>query len=302
VGKDPQQLRAEIGKTRAELDQDLNVLTEKVSPSKVAERRVAATKSAVTDVKKRVMGSAGSAGSSASGVAASVSEAPAAAQAKAAGNPLTAGLIAFGTGWLLSRLLPASEVEARAAAALKDAAAAPLKAHLTTAANEVKEEVLPAAQGAAQSLKGTASGAVEKVKGTATDKAGDVEGRAAQASSAVKDQATDAADDVTGSASGTSDMDRVELERRTLTEIRALAVDAGADPEDVGNFSKDELVEWLLGADEQGAVVLTEADLEAMSQPELRQLAQQMGIAVRANARKPTIVKALMATADEPLE
>jgi uncharacterized protein YjbJ (UPF0337 family) len=299
VGKDPQQMRAEIAQTRADLDQDLDVLTEKVSPGKVAERRVAATKNAFAGVKEKVMGSADSAGSSASDAASSVGEAPAAAKAKAAGNPLAAGLIAFGTGWLLSSLLPASEAETRAAGTVKGAVAAPLKRQLSKSAAEVKDEVLPAARDAAQSLKGTAAGAVKEVKGTATDKADDVKGRAAQASSTVKDQTTDAADDVAGSASGSPDTDRAALERKTLQQIRAVAVDAGADADDVRNFNKAELIDWLLGEDEE-EVVYTQDDLEAMSQEELRQLAQKMGLAVRANASKPNIVKAIMTTAGQP--
>lgn len=299
MGQDPQQLRAEIAQTRADLDQDLDVLTEKVSPSKVAERRVAATKNAFTGVKRNVMGSADSAGSSASDTASSVGEAPAAVKAKAAGNPLAAGLIVFGTGWLLSSLLPASHAETRAAGSVKDAMAAPLKRQLSRAAAEVKDEVLPAAQDAAQSLKGTATGAVKKVKGTATDKADNVKGRAAQASSTVKNQTTAAADDVARSTSGSPDTDRAALERKTLQQIRAEAVDAGADADDVQNFNKVELIDWLLGDDEE-TVVYTQDDLEAMSQEGLRQLAQEMGLAVRANASKPNIVKAIMTTADEP--
>ncbi len=303
MGKEPQELRAEIAQTRADLDQDLDVLTEKVSPSKVAKRRVAASKGALAGVKDKVMGSADSAGSSAhdtvSSVGSSVSEAPGAAKTKAAGNPLLAGLIAVGTGWLLSSLLPASDAEARAAGTVKDAVAAPLKKQLSAAAAEVKSEVLPAAQEDAESLKGTAAGAVKKVKGTAANKAGDVKGQATQASSTVKGQATNAAEDVAGSASGSSDTDRAELERKTLPQIRALAVEAGADAVDVRNFTKAELVEWLLSGDEAGTVY-TQDDLEAMSQPELRQLAQEMGVAVRVNASKRTIVTAIMSTADEP--
>jgi hypothetical protein len=38
------------------------------------------------------------------------------------GNPLAAGLVVFGAGWLLSSLLPATEREQQAAAQLKDLA------------------------------------------------------------------------------------------------------------------------------------------------------------------------------------
>jgi len=61
VGEDPEQLRAEIARTRAELGQDLDVLVEKVTPSKVVERKVDATKEAVAGVKEKIMGSAASA-------------------------------------------------------------------------------------------------------------------------------------------------------------------------------------------------------------------------------------------------
>jgi len=61
MGEDPQQLRAEIAQTRAELGQDLDNLVEKVSPSKVVERKVDATKEAVMGLKDKVMGSASSA-------------------------------------------------------------------------------------------------------------------------------------------------------------------------------------------------------------------------------------------------
>ncbi len=61
MGEDPEQLRAEIARTRAELGQDLDTLVEKVSPSKVVERKVDATKEAVVGVKEKIMGSAASA-------------------------------------------------------------------------------------------------------------------------------------------------------------------------------------------------------------------------------------------------
>ena len=61
MGQDPEELRAEIARTRAELGQDLDVLVEKVTPSKVVERKVDATKEAVVGVKDKIMGSASSA-------------------------------------------------------------------------------------------------------------------------------------------------------------------------------------------------------------------------------------------------
>lgn len=157
--QDPEQIRAEIAQTRAQLGQDLDTLAEKVTPSKVVERRVDATKEAVSSVKEKIMGSAtsakdsvmgtagsaghsvgdtaGSAGSSVAGAAhatadaagsavgtvgSAAAQAPTVAKQKAAGNPIAAGIVAFGLGWLVSSLVPASQKEQQGASRLKDAA------------------------------------------------------------------------------------------------------------------------------------------------------------------------------------
>ena len=193
MGQDPEQLRAEIAQTRQELDADLDLLGEKVSPEKVLERRVDATKSAFTGVREKVMGPSG--GSSGS-LAESASGAPQAARDKAAGQPLAAGLVAFGVGWLLSSLLPASQAEIHAAESLKDNVAEPLKQQLTESANEIKANVQPAAQQAAESVKESATEAAESVKGEARGAQAEVKDRAGAAAGNVKDQARDAKDQV----------------------------------------------------------------------------------------------------------
>ena len=66
VGKDPRQIRQEIERTRAELGTDLDLLNEKVNPARVMGRRVSATRTAVTGLRERVMGSAAETGSTAS--------------------------------------------------------------------------------------------------------------------------------------------------------------------------------------------------------------------------------------------
>lgn len=76
------------------------------------------------------------------------------------------------------------------------------------------------------------------MRDTAADEAQDVKGRAAQASSTVKGQATDAADDVTSTASGSPDDERAELQGKTPTHMRALAVGADADADDGRNFQQ----------------------------------------------------------------
>ena len=85
------------------------------------------------------------------------------------GNPLAAGLIAFGVGWLVSSLLPASEKEKQ------------LAQQAETAVREHKDTLLEPAKQAAQEigeqLKPAAQEAVESVKATAQDAAADRQGR-----------------------------------------------------------------------------------------------------------------------------
>ena len=172
----------------------MDALTEKVSPGRVVSRNVDKAKGRLSTVKERVMGAdddpydegaLGSASDKASSVAGSIGDtatsAPSVARQKTQGNPLAAGLIAFGVGWLASSLLPASEKEQQAASAVKDKASE----HSDTLTAPLKE----AAAGAKDNLAGPAQEAVQSVKGTATD-----------AAAHVKDEAASAKDDVTGSA------------------------------------------------------------------------------------------------------
>ena len=105
MGQEPEQLRRDIEQTRRDLGEDLDLLTEKVSPARVVERNLNRAKGGVSSVKDTVMGSAGDASASVTDTAA---QAPGAIARKTEGNPLAAGLIAFGAGWLVSSLIPAS--------------------------------------------------------------------------------------------------------------------------------------------------------------------------------------------------
>jgi len=121
-------------------------------------------------------------------VGGAVSEAPSAAKAKTRGNPLAAGLIAFGAGWLLSALLPASEPEQRVASQVKDFA--------TEQGRPMAEQLGQAGQQAAHELKESAQQRAEAVRETAADAASTVTGEAQSAASDVTDQAQQAAGQV----------------------------------------------------------------------------------------------------------
>ncbi|MEN3344789.1 MAG: hypothetical protein V7635_1365 [Arthrobacter sp.] len=113
-----------------------------------------------------------------------LSDAPHQAAAKTQGNPLAAGLIAFGAGLLVSSLVPAGQKEREAADALK------------TAAEPVTAQLSEAAEDMAEGLKEPAREAVENVKATAADAAENVKGEGRTAVSEVKDTAADAKDQV----------------------------------------------------------------------------------------------------------
>ena len=70
MGQEPDQLRRDIEQTRRDLGEDLDLLTEKVSPARVVERNLNRAKGGVSSVKDKVMGSAGDASASVTDTAA----------------------------------------------------------------------------------------------------------------------------------------------------------------------------------------------------------------------------------------
>ena len=102
----PDQIRAEIAATRADLSNTVNELGDKVSPSHIARRQTTRIRRSASSVKNRVMGvsntATSKAGDALSSVGDSVSEAPGMITARTQGSPMAAGLIAFGSGMLLS--------------------------------------------------------------------------------------------------------------------------------------------------------------------------------------------------------
>jgi gas vesicle protein len=212
---DPDVIRRQIEDTRRELSYDVDALNEKVNPARVVDRRVSAAKGRMTNLKEKVMGSAHDTTSSAQGVASNaagsvqnaassaagsvqdaastavgaVQQAPDQVIRQTQGNPLAAGLIAFGVGWLVSSLLPASEKEKQLAQQAesavrehKDALLEPAK----QAAQEIGEQLKPAAQDAVESVKSTAQDAAATVKDEGQSAVQDVQGQAQQSKEKVQ--------------------------------------------------------------------------------------------------------------------
>ncbi|MEO6309699.1 MAG: DUF3618 domain-containing protein [Leifsonia sp.] len=179
TNSDPDQIRADIERTRSNLGSDVDALADKVTPSKIAHRQSEKVKNAIGAVTDRVMGSTAAARGAASDVADAVADAPHQAAEKAKGNPLAVGLIAFGVGWLAASLVPASTKEKEMAKSLTDAAQPLLK------------EVQHAAKDIVDDLREPAKDAVAAVKETAIDGADAVKSEATFAVSDLKDQTVD---------------------------------------------------------------------------------------------------------------
>ncbi|MFC8302688.1 DUF3618 domain-containing protein [Specibacter sp. NPDC057265] len=192
MSENPDVIRADIEATRARLGSNVDAVADKVTPSHIVQRQTDKVKDAVFGVKDKVMGAAdhagenlSSAGSSFSDAGAAIGDAPTQLKNKTQGNPLAAGLIAFGAGLLISSLIPASEKEREAADALKSAAE-PLTTELTDAAKEVAGGLREPAQEAFENIKSTATEATEHVKAEGQDAASDVKARAADAKDNVQ--------------------------------------------------------------------------------------------------------------------
>lgn len=200
--EDPDAIRAEIERTRGDLSRNVNALGEAVQPSSIAKRQAGKVGQAAGNFKDRVMGAANDArdnvfggsdddyygqdsrrsfgelsGDVRSDVETRASDLKRTAQNRANGNPLAAGLIALGAGWLLGSLIPASDRERQAAEEARDRAQ-PLLENVQAEAKQVAQEargnLQPAAQEAADSVKTRAQEGAENVKAEGQTAADDV--------------------------------------------------------------------------------------------------------------------------------
>jgi ElaB/YqjD/DUF883 family membrane-anchored ribosome-binding protein len=198
VGTQPEELStspAAIEATRADLSRNIDELTDKVSPQRVMQRRKDAAKGRLSSIREKVMGTASTTGShvasagsgigdSASGAVGSVTDTAQGAvgtvQSRTQGNPLAAGMIAFGAGMLISALIPASDKEAQAAQRMVE----------TAKEQGLVDTVSSVGQETGQNLKEAATGAAEEVKSTVQDSAQTVVREGQSSAQTVRDQST----------------------------------------------------------------------------------------------------------------
>ncbi|ONI80298.1 hypothetical protein ALI22I_43865 [Saccharothrix sp. ALI-22-I] len=213
MGASPDQIRHDIDRTRAELVADANRIVEHSKPRNIAQRRVDRVRHGMTNLKERVMGTvpetattvqdrtagmastvgertqeaASTVGDKAQQAASTVSDkaqqaaqavqsVPEQARQQARGNPLAAGLIAFGAGALVATLIPATRTEQDAVRQLGERAGGtmePVKEALTESAQKLKEDAGTVVGEAAGQVKQVAQEAaqttVEQAKGSAQE-------------------------------------------------------------------------------------------------------------------------------------
>ena len=193
MGQDPEELTptpADIDATRSALTRDIDELTDKVSPARVMDRRKQAAKGRIGSIRDKVMGSASDAGDNLSGTTSnatgSVSDTALGAreriESRTQGNPLAAGVVAFGAGMLISALIPGSEKESQAAQKLTEVA--------KEQGQPLVEEAKSVGQDIAADLKQSASESAQRLKSTAQDSAQTVKQEGQSSAQNVKDDAT----------------------------------------------------------------------------------------------------------------
>jgi len=199
MAEEPDRLRQDIETTRASLTRDVDLLAEKTSPAKVAQRRWTAVKekvmgsseharhaagdttsAAVSTVQDKASQVGGVASEKAHDAADAVRNAPQAVAAQTQGNPLAAGIIAFGVGLLAATLLPVTDVERRAGQQLKNNSGE-LTDKVKDVAAEVKDDLSGPVQQAVGQVKETAQDAVQTTKDQAQSSAQDAKEQTQQA-------------------------------------------------------------------------------------------------------------------------
>jgi gas vesicle protein len=228
MGKTAEELRGDIERRRYDLTRDIDAIGDRVSPSRVMERRTGALKERLRNAKESIMGEADhisdrtvdvrdrvgdvayssrssisdaasragdgvhhaaeKAGDGVHQAAEKAGEVPDVVRRQTQGNPLAAGVVAFGVGLLVATALPESRRERRLARQvqprLEDAA--------RTAAGTgraVVDDVRPAVEQSAEHLRDSAKESAEHVTGQARDAARTVADRSQTAAANVKDAA-----------------------------------------------------------------------------------------------------------------
>jgi hypothetical protein len=199
MAEDPEQMRARIEQQRGEITHTVDQIGNRVSPSHIVARRQDRMRRRFTDWRDLVFGNdqpdyrrrdddryrfpanpdsdsgmRDRAGEAASHATSAVQQAPSAVRRQTRGNPLAAGAVALGAGWLIGSLLPESRSERRSLQRMQP--------QLAEAAAEARDE----ARGLAEDLREPTRQAADNVKGAGSRAADEVKGKADESARNVR--------------------------------------------------------------------------------------------------------------------
>ncbi|MBM0276826.1 DUF3618 domain-containing protein [Micromonospora tarensis] len=225
MSSDPDRIRREIETTRNELSSDVDALTDKVNPRRIAGDRVGQARSVFTRAKEKVMGTSSHMGQEAnqrmSHMVGSVRDETRSlghqsreamgsvrdearslghqsreamgsvrdearslghqSREQAQGNPVAAGLVAFGVGLLAASLIPPSGRERQLAGQARGMVSEhsdQLREQASQIGHQMQDNLREPAQQAAQSVRSTAQQGMSAVRDQGRSAAGQVQGEA----------------------------------------------------------------------------------------------------------------------------
>ena len=181
MGQSAAELKQDIARTRDDLGDTLDAIGDRVSPGRMIERRTNRAKQGFRSIRERVMGTASSTTSSigqtahgatdrvtgaASSAVDTVKELPDTVRTQSQGNPLLAGGLAFGVGFLAAAAMPPSRMEREKAEQLM-ASMPPVTEQVGNVVKEAADHLREPAREAATNVKDAASEAARDVADTA---------------------------------------------------------------------------------------------------------------------------------------
>jgi hypothetical protein len=167
VGQDADELKRDIERTRDDLGGTLDAIGDRVSPSRIMERRKNRMRNTVQTMRDRVIGPVHDGASAVSGSAShltdsaghamgsavdSVKHAPDQMRSGTQGAPMVAGALAFGVGFLAAAAFPASRREQQLGPALLEQVE-PVKQQLADAGSEIAHHLQEPAMEAAADMR-----------------------------------------------------------------------------------------------------------------------------------------------------
>jgi hypothetical protein len=185
------ELTAQIETTRGRMDRTLDDIGDRAGPGRLTER----LKGAVSNTKDTVMGVAGDTRDS---VADSAGSATGAVKRQSQGNPIAAGLVAFGAGLLAGSVLPESRAENKLAREVQSKAQGPIREQVQQSASAVTDQVGERVEEAKDHIAEEGRHAKDEVASDVGDRADAVKGHAQGAADDVKGEVQEQARRQTG--------------------------------------------------------------------------------------------------------